>query len=241
MSSFTFNGISSTDLGIIITSPPFRPSWTEEKEEIEVLGRPAKLRRATGVYANQDLRINAVISDCSKIHDIYSALQGRGKLRLSTAPAEYLICDALSLVPEGVALEMAEIPLVFTCEPFAYAVDPTVIDISSATEYVKIDNAGTVKGRPIITFKPSGTSPVTITTNDDELIVKIPETVSNGGYAITIDSEIMIAYYTDADGSKISCTEYTTGHFPLLHVGENYIKYSGEISEMNINMNERWF
>lgn len=241
MSSFTFNGISSADLGLIITSTPFRPSWVEEKEEITILGRPIKQQRRTGVLANQDLHIEAVVSDASKLHEIYQILQGQGKLILSTAPYEYLLCEATELVPEGVAMTMAELPLVFNCFPFARAVNPTIIDLTSATSYVVATNAGTVKGKPIITLKPSGTDPITISINGEDFVVQIPGEVSTLGWSITIDSELQIAYYTRTNGDKISCTEYTTGHFPLLHVGENYIKHGGNVTSMEINMNERWY
>lgn len=241
MSWFKFNDISSEELGLILTKTPFRPSWAEESEEVSIPGRAAKLRRGTGTYASQELSLSAVIENTTKIHEVYKQLRGAGKLILSTAPTEYLDCEVRELVPEGVALTMAELPITFVCSPFARAVTPTIIDLTTATSYALVNNAGTVKGKPIITFKPSGTAPVTININGEDFVVEIPGEVSTLGWKITIDSEIMIAYYTRNNGDKVSCTEYTTGHFPLLHVGENYIKHSGGVTEMTINMNERWY
>lgn len=148
MSYFTFNGVNSNDLGLIITETPFRPSWAESVDEITIPGRAEVIKNPNGTYDNQSLTINAVISDSSKINDIYSALSGEGKLILSTAPNEYINCRVEPLIPQGVALDMAELPITFDCYPFAYAVEPTVAEIG--TSFTEINNTSSVYSAPII-------------------------------------------------------------------------------------------
>lgn len=148
MSYFIFNGVNSNDLGLIITETPFRPSWAESVDEITIPGRAEVIKNPNGTYDNQSLTINAVISDSSKINDIYSSLSGEGKLILSTAPNEYINCRVEPLIPQGVALDMAELPIAFDCYPFAYAVEPTVAEIG--TSFTEVSNTSSVYSAPII-------------------------------------------------------------------------------------------
>lgn len=239
---FTYNGISSEDMELKIISFPPPPKAEETTEYTNIPGRETGLVKRKGQYSNTKPQLKFALLDRSRYRAILEWLSGSGKLIYSDEPDKYYNAYFTGTTDyERVSDEILEASMKVTVLPFARAVNPTIIDLTSATSYVLATNAGTVKGKPIITLKPSGTEPVTISINGEDFVVQIPETVSTNGYAITIDSEIMIAYYTDTDGNKISCTEYTTGHFPLLHVGENYIKHSGGVSEMSINMNERWY
>lgn len=151
MSYFVFNGTDSRDLGLILPETPFRPSWAESVDEITIPGRPEVIKNQNGNYPNQALTINAVISDSSKIRQIYSTLSGEGKLILSTEPGEYINCRVEPLIPQGVALDMAELPVTFDCFPFAYAVEPTVTEIG--TSYTTVSNISSIYSAPIIAIK----------------------------------------------------------------------------------------
>lgn len=148
MSYFTFNGVDSRDLGLIITQTPFRPSWAEQVEEIVIPGRPEVIKAPNGIYSNQSLTVEAVISDKSKIKQIYSVLNGEGKLVLSTNTTEYINCIVEPLVPQGVALDMAELSITFDCYPFAYAISPTVVQIGISATVV--DNTSSIYSAPVI-------------------------------------------------------------------------------------------
>lgn len=156
MSYFVFNGTDSRDLGLILPETPFRPSWAESVDEITIPGRPEVIKNPNGTYPNQSLTINAVISDSSKIQQIYSTLSGEGKLILSTAPSEYINCRVEPLIPQGVALDMAELPITFDCYPFAYAVEPTTTEIG--TDITTVSNTSSVYSAPIITIKMAKTA-----------------------------------------------------------------------------------
>lgn len=151
MSYFIFNGTDSRDLGLILPETPFRPSWAESVDEITIPGRPEVIKNPNGTYPNQPLTINTVISDSSKIQQIYSVLAGEGKLILSTAPGEYINCRVEPLIPQGVALDMAELPISFDCYPFAYAVEPTATEIG--TSYTTVSNTSSIYSAPIIAIK----------------------------------------------------------------------------------------
>lgn len=151
MSYFIFNGYDSRELGLIVTETPFRPSWSETTDDISIPGRAENIRVPTEHYDNQDLTINTVISDTANIRDIYAKLQGSGRLILSTNPNEYLNVRVRALIPQGVALDMAELPVTFDCSPFAYKILPTTVEIG--TSYTEVDNVSSVYSAPIIKFE----------------------------------------------------------------------------------------
>lgn len=81
---------------------------------------------------------------------------------------------------------------------------------------------------------------VTIDVNGETLIIGLPSAAILGGCTVTVDSENQLLYYTDSDGNKINIMQYSYGDLPLLHTGTNYAKYSGDISDVKIKVNERW-
>ena len=245
MSSFTFKGIRSDDLGLIIQSPMIRPTWEQETEFTPIPGRPRQNPCTKTWYKNSELTAYAVISDAAaaKLHDIYLALRGYGVLSISTAESEVLYAYAHLPVPESKALLMAELPIVFECEPFAYASADTTVDISTANPYAQITYNGTVFADPVITFKPS-TSSTQISCNGKTIIVTTPQEIIGAGYpntySITLDCEGELAYYTRPGGDNVACTELTKGPFPRLHVGDNYIGHTALLSA-SVTYRERWY
>lgn len=317
MSYFKFNGIDSRDLGLIVTQTPFRPSWAEQVEEITIPGRPEVIKNPNGIYENQSLTINCVISDASKIRLIYSTLNGEGVLILSTNLNEYMNVRVEPLIPQGVALDMAELTITFDCFPFAYAVTPSVTEIG--TTYTQVENTSSIYSAPIIAIEieqtastilkgdvnfdgkitavdasmvlaeytrilngeeptftpeqfeaadmddsgtltasdasailaiyanggtPDPTSPaqnVIIYTNGAQLIVGIPNEVLSIGATVYVDCGLYLIYYRDTEGNAVNIMNYSSLDLPMLHTGDNYMKYEGEhVSGVSVTINERW-
>ena len=156
MMNFTFNSVNSADLGIIIPKTVFRPSWAEAVEDISIAGRPAIIKQPTGIYNNEALTIDCVITDASKLQLIREAYTGKGRLILSTAPNEYINARADVLVPQGVALDMAQIAITFDCAPFAYSITPTTTELT--TSYTAIENNAKIYTAPTFRFKIAQTA-----------------------------------------------------------------------------------
>lgn len=316
---FIFNDIDSRNLGLIIPNTVFRPSWTELTDDVRIPGRPEIIKTPTGNYENQTLNINAIITDSSKINTIYAALHGEGRLILSTNVNEYINCRVLPLIPQGVALDMAEIPISFDCFPFAYALPPTTTEIG--TQYTIVDNQSSIYSAPIIkleinagsgtikkgdvnfdgkitavdaslvltevaniaagtpTFTPqqfaagdmddSGTltsadatailqiytgereappdvdvnTDVYIYTNGEQLLVGLPDEVTLNGFDVYIDCGLHLIYYVNMYGDKVNILHYSSLDLPLLHIGENYMKYQAQptvVKKCTVIINERW-
>lgn len=245
MSSFTFNSISSDTLGLIITQPIVRPTWAPEVEFTPIPGRPRQNPYTKTWYENSELNISAVIADASpaKVRSIYNALKGYGVLSISTAPDEFLYAYAHLPVPEAKALLIAELPIIFECEPFAYAVTESTVDFTEANPYKRVDIEGTVFCDPQIVIIPSAAT-TDVNCNGKVITVKTPQEIIGAGYpntySITLDCEGELAYYTRPSGDKVACTELTRGPFPRLHTADNYITHSGCQSAV-MQYRERWY
>ena len=245
MSSFTFNGVSSDTLGLIITQPIVRPTWAPEVEFTPIPGRPRQSPYMQTWYQNSDLPIEAVIADASpaNVRSIYNALKGYGVLSISTSPQEILYAYAHLPVPEAKALLMAELPIVFECEPFANSVTESTVDFSVANPYKRVDIEGTVFCDPQITFIPNAAT-TSVNVNGKVITVTTPTEIVNAGYpntySITLDCEGELAYYTRPGGDKVACTELTSGPVPRLHTADNYITHSGCASAI-MKYRERWY
>lgn len=240
MSRFIFNGHDSEDLGIMIRKPIVRPTWGNEYAEAALAGGLRKLMQKSNYYDNASLTIEAYVHEATqeKMRQIYSVLNGEGKLWISTAPEEYIDVIMSPLIPEAVALLSAELPINMTCLPFAYAVSPTELDLTAATDYMTVPNAGTMYSAPEIRFVPTAEQ-VTVNVNGKEFIVSgLSEQVSNQNTAV-IDCDLEVVYYISGD-QKIDITYKSKYNFPLLHTGDNYIKHDGNISSMSVNVKERW-
>ena len=66
------------------------------------------------------------------------------------------------------------------------------------------------------------------------------EDIPQEAETIVIDSSLLIIYYITSTNEKVNLMPQSVGDLPLLNIGKNYIKHSGGISAMNININERW-
>lgn len=235
MSYFLFNGIDSRSLGLLVSRPVFRPSWAREVSEISAPGRTRKIMQESKTYANANMTINTVITDAEKLNEIYAALSGYGPLQLSSRPEEYLKVYVNPLIPEAVALRTAELPISFLCEPFAHAVEPTVVELSSGLNL--INNAGSIFSAPEIRFTATGEQ-VTVRVNGLDFIVNLTE--AEQGKEIVINCEDEVAYYVNDSDQMISINARTFNDYPLLHTGENGVELVGTVSAAEINVKERW-
>ena len=245
MSTFSFGGYTSEQLGLIVTRPIIRPTWQPETEFTPIIGRVRLNPFTKSYYNNTRITISAVITDAARdnMRLIYQVLRGYGALTISTATDECVNAYCRLPVPEAQALLMAELPIEFECEPFAFKETPKSSVITSATTYTLIENEGTVFTDPIINFKPAKTSTV-FDVNGKTITVTTPQAIISASYStnysMTLDCEGEIAYYTTPDNENIACTELTTGTFPRLSPGESLIKHDG-VNYAKITYYERFY
>lgn len=239
MSYFLFNGVSSEELGLIVTEPVIRPSWEELVNEVTVPGALSKLTQRLGTYDNELMTIQTAIPDADRetLDRIYGTLHGPGKLQLSTAPEEYLNVYIRKLEPRAVAQMMGELPVTMTVSPFAYAVEPTVVTIPPVAGYYEyVPNPGTAPSEPLI--EVTGSGEMYVNTNGKNLRVELPAEL--GTRTVYLDCAVSVAYYED-NGEKIPVTQYTYGEFPLLAPGTNWMLNYGGVTGCTVTVRERWY
>lgn len=245
MSTFYFGGKWSDELDLIVTRPMVRPTWAPETEFTPIIGRPRKNPYTKTYYENARMIVRAVMADASqeKVRDIYSTLRGYGHFVISTSPYEYMNAYCRLPVPEAQALLMADLPIEFECEPFAYKTVSSGFGITDATSYVEVPNTGTVFVDPVIWYKPNKATTV-FDCNGKTFTVATPQEIITASYAatykITINCDDELVYFTRPNGENVGCTELSTGSFPRLGVGMNYIKHDG-VREAHIDYTERFY
>lgn len=240
MAYIIFNGKSSEEIGLKITelSLPARAEQKLSKESIP--GRMTDIIFLQNQYENIKITVKFELKKGADIRIIYNWLRGRGKLIISDEPDKYYnAISASEIARKRINGIFSNITVKFECEPFACReVEP--IDITTALSYTRIDNNGTVNCEPLITFQPvSGADSITITTNGEALSITIPAEAD--GYPITVDSELQLIYFTNSNGARINILPYSSGNLPIFHEADNYIKHSGNVQKMTIEMNERWY
>ena len=237
MSNFIFKGISSSLFGIL-ESAPMPPANDEIVTEVETAGHISNAYYLTGRYANRELPAVLGIKDKSKLRTLYSWLTGTGQLIFSSEPDKYYKVIRIEKTPERMSVRFGKVEVRFTAEPFAYAVSPTELDLTSASSYMKVPNAGTMFSAPEIRFVPAAEQ-VKVDVNGAEFIVSgLLEQAANG-FTVVIDCDLEVVYYISGD-QKIDITYKSKNNFPLLHTGDNYIKHNGAVSSMTVTVNERW-
>ena len=241
MSYFIFNNINSDELGLMVTSPPVRPTWELENTTFTLAGRSSKFVQMSKTFDMQTMTIDTFLDDLSpsSLQKLYLTFQGHGKLWLSTFPAEYLEVIAHPPDIKTVAYLAGECKLKFTVKPFARAVNPTVTEIHSPDVYKTVNNAGTVFSEPEISFISVANQDIRINVNGADFIVTHPESCTFDS-TICIDCEEQIVYFKRPEGVAYTCMQFTSGDIPLLHTGDNYISYSGNVKNFKINVKERF-
>ena len=119
----------------------------------------------------------------------------------------------------------SEFQIIFNCRPFKYAVENNIETIN--TSGAKVTNSGTIESEPVINIY--GRGDIKLKINDDEITIK------NVDEYVTINSVLKDAYKDEVlkNGDMI-------GEFPLFKVGENIISFSGNVSKIEVEINEAW-
>lgn len=235
MSYFIYNGQDSRDYGIL-EHTPMPPSAQKIVQYQQAGNRATKIATISETYDNITLSCTLGLKSRDNLRSAVAWLQGSGVLTFSDEPDKYYKVMDVVRRSERLSARFGKIALDFIALPFAYALEPTVQDITSATANTAVENTGTVFAEPEIRFTATGAE-VSIYTNNEQFRVELPAEVQ--GVEVIVDCEAQVVYYVSGS-DKISITQHSFGEFPLLHVGTNYIKHTGAISAASINVKERW-
>lgn len=231
---FIFKGIKSTDMGIVIGEYTPIQHANKRTKEITIDGLDGSYTQDLGAYDTYTITLECAISTLSKnaksINEVLTWLKGSGKLILSIDPDKCYEAKITNAIPiEDVIWVFNDFTLKFTVQPFRKAVNEFNNIIKTSAKNFILKNKGDYESKPIITIKGNGD--ITLTVNDEAFIL---QDVSE---YVTINSEIYEVY----KGAESANTLYKSENFPKFKTETNTISVSGNVTEIEINPNWRWF
>ena len=232
---FELDGISCSDIGLWCDTPPIQVMAEERGKNYQV-GADEDIYKSDDSYSDIQFRFTAYAFFAYDFDqsNVYAFLHGKSKLTMSRNDGYYWRIRSISCSPshsqDGLKIRYQ---ITIRCAPFRYIDDEEDITLTAAGN---VQNAGTRYCKPVYTLHLSATTGIgTLTVNGQSVVVNIPS--ATGSTDFVIDSEKQIAY----DGNNMIYTKYTSGIFPWMGVGGNYVKFGGIISSVTIKRNERCY
>lgn len=225
---FTFNGIDSREMGVIVTAMPETVRAERRIESITVAGRNGSLHTDEGVYESYDRTMECALIKRARLDEITAWLVGSGEMAFSTEPDKvYRVTIANKISIAQMMRVFQKFQVILDTQPFKYSVNAAG-DALELTAPTTIRNSGTVYSEPLITVYGSGDITLTINGADFPLY-GVQE-------SITIDSEMMEVFKGNANQNG----KYGGVDFPRFEVGKNEISWTGNVSKIKIQPRWRW-
>ena len=225
---FTFKGIDSREMGVIVTAMPETVRAERRIESITVAGRNGSLHTDEGVYESYDRTMECALIKRAKLDEITAWLVGSGGMTFSTEPDKvYRVTIANKISIAQMMRVFQKFQVILDTQPFKYSVNAAG-DVLELTAPTTIRNSGTVYSEPLITVYGSGDITLSINGNSYPL--------RNVQESITIDSEMMEVFKRNANQNG----KYGGVEFPRFEVGKNEISWTGNVSKIKIQPRWRW-
>lgn len=225
---FTFKGIDSREMGVIVTAMPETVRAERRIESITVAGRNGSLHTDEGVYESYDRTMECALIKRARLDEITAWLVGGGEMTFSTEPDKvYRVTIANKISIAQMMRVFQKFQVVMDTQPFKYSVNAAG-DALELTAPTTIRNSGTVYSEPLITVYGSGDITLTINGADFPLY-GVQE-------SITIDSEMMEVFKGDTNQNG----KYGGVEFPRFEVGKNEISWTGNVNKIKIQPRWRW-
>lgn len=224
----TFGGVSSADLGLIVSAyvnPDAAPLRVENQT---VIGRSGDIAvtQGEGVADAYDLSTTLYLDDLALLPFIREWLSGEGWVVFGLEP-EYRFrarVDArLSFERMTQGADGYELPVSFHCQPYKYrAAEESIEYLHEGT----IVNGGDAVELPLITVTSLGDGSVTVGSKTLSFTGLSGEGVIDcNALTVTRNGELFAAW---------------SGEFPQLARGENDIGFSGQVSRITVTRRERF-
>ena len=225
---FTFKGIDSREMGVIVTAMPETVRAERRIESITVAGRNGSLHKDEGVYESYDRTMECALIKRARLDEIAAWLVGSGEMTFSTEPDKvYRVTIANKISITQMMRVFQKFQIILDTQPFKYSVN-ALSDSLDLTAPTTIRNSGTVYSEPLIVVYGSGDITLTINGADFPLY--------GVNESITIDSEMMEVFKGNANQNS----KYGGMEFPRFEVGKNEISWTGNVSKIKIQPRWRW-
>ena len=225
---FTFKGVDSREMGVIVTAMPETVRAERRVESITVAGRNGSLHTDEGVYESYDRTMECALIKRAKLDEVTAWLVGSGEMTFSTEPDKvYRVTIANKISIAQMMRVFQKFQVILDTQPFKYSVNASG-DALELTAPTTIRNSGTVYSEPLITVYGSGD--ITLTINEADFPLYGVEE------SITIDSEMMEVF----KGNTNQNGKYGGAVFPRFEVGQNEIRWTRNVSKIKIQPRWRW-
>mgnify|MGYP000442017170 FL=1 len=225
---FTFKGVDSREMGVIVTAMPETVRAERRVESITVAGRNGSLHTDEGVYESYDRTMECALIKRAKLDEVTAWLVGSGEMTFSTEPDKvYRVTIANKISIAQMMRVFQKFQVILDTQPFKYSVNASG-DALELTAPTTIRNSGTVYSEPLITVYGSGD--ITLTINEADFPLYGVEE------SITIDSEMMEVF----KGNTNQNGKYGGAEFPRFEVGQNEIRWTRNVSKIKIQPRWRW-
>lgn len=225
---FTFKGVDSREMGVIVTAMPETVRAERRVESITVAGRNGSLHTDEGVYESYDRTMECALIKRAKLDEITAWLVGSAEMTFSTEPDKvYRVTIANKISIAQMMRVFQKFQVILDTQPFKYSVNAAG-DVLELTAPTTIRNSGTVYSEPLITVYGSGD--ITLNINEADFPLYGVEE------SITIDSEMMEVFKGNANQNG----KYGGAEFPRFEVGQNEIRWTGNVSKIKIQPRWRW-
>ena len=221
---FTFNGITTDSMGIVVNSIQTYVKPQKKAEVIQVEGRDGAEVVEYG-YAPYILKAKVTLLNLTLIDNVIAWLNGSGVLIIDEDNQKYRNVRVLSAIDYDYFSHLKQATIEFyVADPFRYLITEANVTLLVAGN---VTNSGTYTSLPLI--KLTGTGLVTVTINGRSFTYNFDTPY------VYIDSQIQDAYY-----NGILKNRNFGGDFPKLDVGVNAISWTGTVTEMVITKRTRY-
>lgn len=233
---FALDGVSCFDVGLWCDTPPIQVLADERGKNFQV-GSDEDLYNSDDSYGDIQFRFTAFsfFSENFDTSAVYAFLHGKSKLTMSRNDGYYWKIRSISCTPTEMQDGMKiRYQITIRCAPFRYIDNEEEITLSQSGN---VENSGTRFCKPVyVLHLNDSTGTGTLTVNGQTVAINLPQyaTLTN---ILVIDSEKQLAY----DGNNVIQTKHTSGIYPWLGVGDNYISFSGIVDSVTVKRNERCY
>lgn len=230
---FTYDGISSVDMGIRVKKANTLSSPTRSIESIEIVGRNGNLHIDNGCYNDRVISFECQIIANTKEELTQKATQIFNWLQTNIGYKKLILSDDSNYYYEAIfannieisrpMIKTGEMQIIFECKPLKKSISgDSVISITQSTT---INNPTPHNSYPYM--KVYGNGDITIKIGSQSILLKGVQKY------IEIDSEMMDCYKGTA-----SCNSKLFSPFPYLSQGNNLISWVGTVTKIEIK--PRW-
>ena len=230
--SFTYNGIKSTDKGVVLHNypAPVKPQRSfVELTSTDMHGSHINLYG----YKAYDTDIQITLLDMAQLDDIVAWLDGSGEMIFNNQPTRIYRVAFINQIDYEQLLRWRTAKVTIRVQPFKYDINNQSVSLLTGTA-TTLANPGNVYCRPTIMCNCGSNTTFNITVNNELMC-----TIENVNGKVYVDSNKLETY----NESGVLLNRHKTGEYPILLPGSNSVnvtKVSGSISTATITRNTRW-